>query len=323
MFLYSIGLAVKSAFYYCHICTYFYLRIPYNKRNFAAMKTLHTIYLTLLLLLPATAKTQCQTTYTYADSVNVVKILKEGMQTKNANLMLFYGHKFLDVPYVAHTLEVNKKEKLIVNLRQMDCTTFVETVFALYLTTKDGSTKWVDYCRNLEKIRYRNGKNEGYASRNHYFLWWTDNNAAKGLVSLPLEKATDGYYRKQTINLNYMSMHATAYSMLKNDAKSQKLIAEYEKASQGRIMRYIPRDYLLRAKTEMKYVENGDILAICTKKRGLDTTHIGIAEWGTDGRLHLLNASQIHKKVVLESMTLYEYMTKHPSQLGIWVIRPK
>lgn len=320
MFLYSIGLAVKSAFYYCPI---FYLRIPYNKRNFAAMKTLHTIYLTTLLLLAAAVNGQCQTTYTHADSINVVRLLAEGTKAKNTNLMLFYGHKFLNVPYVAHTLEVNKKEKLIVNLRQMDCTTFVETVFALYLTTKEGSTSWTDYCHNLERIRYRNGKNEGYASRNHYFLWWADNNASQGLIYLPLEKATGDYYRKQTVNINYMSTHTAAYSMLKNDAKAQKQIAAYEKASQGRTMRYIPRDYLMRSKSEMKYVENGDILAICTKKRGLDTTHIGIAEWGTDGRLHLLNASQIHKKVVLESMSLYEYMTKHPSQLGIWVIRPK
>lgn len=286
------------------------------------MKTfLKTLIIIPLLL--AAAKGQCQITYTQADSIKVIKLLNEGAKAKNTNLMLFYGHKFLNVPYVAHTLEVNTKEKLVVNLRQMDCTTFVETVFALYLTTKEGSTRWADYCRNLERIRYRNGKNEGYASRNHYFLWWADNNASKDLVTLPLEKAASYCYRKQTININYMSMHPAAYSMLKNDAKAQKQIAAYEAESQGRIMRYIPRDYLLRSKVEMKYVENGDILAICTKKRGLDTTHIGIAEWGTDGRLHLLNASQIHKRVVLESMSLHEYMTKHPSQLGIWVIRPR
>ncbi len=283
-------------------------------------------FLKTLIIIPlvlAAAKGQCQITYTNADSTKVVRLLSEGAKAKKTNQMLFYGHKFLNVPYVAHTLEVNTKEKLVVNLRQMDCTTFVETVFALYLTTKEGSTRWADYCRNLERIRYRNGKNEGYASRNHYFLWWADNNASKGLISLPLEKATGDCYRKQTININYMSMHPAAYSMLKNDAKAQKQIAAYEAESQGRIMRYIPRDYLLRSKVEMKYVENGDILAICTKKRGLDTTHIGIAEWGTDGRLHLLNASQIHKCVVLESMSLHEYMTKHPSQLGVWVIRPR
>ena len=40
-----------------------------------------------------------------------------------------------------------------------------------------------------------------------------------------------------------------------------------------------------------------------------------------DGKLHLLNASSIHKKVVLEPMTLYDYMQEHSSQTGIRIIR--
>jgi TonB-dependent SusC/RagA subfamily outer membrane receptor len=40
-------------------------------------------------------------------------------------------------------------------------------------------------------------------------------------------------------------------------------------------------------------------------------------------RLHLLNASQIHKRVVEEPMTLFKYMGKHPSQLGIRVVEVK
>ena len=58
-----------------------------------------------------------------------------------------------------------------------------------------------------------------------------------------------------------------------------------------------------------------------TSKAGLDVSHVGFAVWGKDGRLHLLNASSIHKKVILEPMTLYQYMQKHPSQTGIRVIR--
>ena len=58
-------------------------------------------------------------------------------------------------------------------------------------------------------------------------------------------------------------------------------------------------------------------------KEGLDVSHLGLAVWGTDGQLHLLNASQIHKHVVLEPMTLFDYMKKHPTQLGVRVIRVK
>ena len=58
----------------------------------------------------------------------------------------------------------------------------------------------------------------------------------------------------------------------------------------------------------------------CLRKKGLDTSHLGFAVW-KEGRLHLLNASSIHKKVVLEPMTLRQYMQKHPSQLGVRVVR--
>ena len=67
-------------------------------------------------------------------------------------------------------------------------------------------------------------------------------------------------------------------------------------------------------------IQNGDILVMITKKKGLDTTHIGIASWHQDG-LHMLNASSIHKKVIDEPMLLRTYMMKHPSQIGIRVCR--
>ena len=56
------------------------------------------------------------------------------------NAMLKYGLSFLKTPYVAHTLEVNDEEKLVVNFDEVDCTTFVEYVLALSLSpVKDGA----------------------------------------------------------------------------------------------------------------------------------------------------------------------------------------
>ena len=59
---------------------------------------------------------------------------------------------------------------------------------------------------------------------------------------------------------------------------------------------------------------------IITNKKGLDTTHIGLASWHADG-LHLLNASSIHHRVIDEPMLLRTYMSKHPVQTGIRVCR--
>lgn len=58
------------------------------------------------------------------------------------NAMLKYGLSFLKTPYVAHTLEVNDEEKLVVNFDEVDCTTFVEYVLALSLSpVKDGGDR--------------------------------------------------------------------------------------------------------------------------------------------------------------------------------------
>jgi hypothetical protein len=104
-------------------------------------------------------------------------------------------------------------------------------------------------------------------------------------------------------------------------AKVQKAIRDYEKASFGKVMYYIPVSQLSKSKKELSCIKDGDILAIVTKRQGLDTSHIGIAEWGSDGFLHLLNASKIFKKVVLDSRPIHKYMATQKLQQGVWVVR--
>ena len=44
-----------------------------------------------------------------------------GMQAQEKeNLMVTNGLKYLDVPYVAHTLEVNETEDLVINCDEVD-----------------------------------------------------------------------------------------------------------------------------------------------------------------------------------------------------------
>jgi hypothetical protein len=97
-------------------------------------------------------------------------------------------------------------------------------------------------------------------------------------------------------------------------------IKEMEQVITGNDFRYIPRTEIRDSQLLRQTVKDGDIIAILTKKKGLDTSHIGIAVWEKDG-LHLMNASSIHKKVVIEPMLLQNYMKKHPSQIGIRLCR--
>lgn len=305
-----------------------------------------TRIITLFLILSTLGSYAEGISYTRTDSIKVVSLIKKSLTDKPANPMLFFGHKLLNVPYVAHTLEVNSKEQLVVNLRQLDCTTFVESVLALSLThrdmqkqqtangkhaqktTTDGQNKktstdiWKAFCTNLSTIRYANGKPEGYPSRNHYFLWWAERNKQKGIVSLPIDDLATkpSFLKKQTIAIDWMTTHSDSYKMLKGNSKDIAAISKKEKESEGKQMYYLPSDKCGLSKKQLSFIHDGDILAIATKKKGLDTTHIGIAEWGKDGKLHLLNASQIHKKVVLEPMTLQTYMKKRPNNIGIWVL---
>lgn len=249
----------------------------------------------------------------------MVNLLQRGGALEpTANLMLWYGKEFVGTPYKAQTLEINRKESLVVNLREMDCTTFVETVTALTLTTREKSSSFAAFRKNLQRIRYHLGQIKGYPSRNHYFQWWIESNEEMGLVKeiIPTTGA-----RTMTLQLRYMSRHTASYPMLKDDPVAQRLIAEHERQSSGKKVYFLPKSETGGDSKTLGFIESGDILVITTSKDGLDCSHIGIAVWGRDGKLHLLNASQIHKKVVVEPMTLFDYMQRHPTQTGIRIVR--
>ena len=99
-------------------------------------------------------------------------------------------------------------------------------------------------------------------------------------------------------------------------------IRQKDQLTSGKTYRYIPKSLLNESADRIGVVHTGDIVAIITSKSGLDTSHIGIAVW-QDGKLHLLNASSIYKKVVLDKSTFYQYSQRQKSQLGIRVFRLK
>lgn len=238
---------------------------------------------------------------------------------KDSNLMLHFGKAFLGIPYVAHTLDRNtKEEKLVINTRELDCTTFVENVLALTLCAQRGETKFGDFENQLQQIRYRNGKVE-YTRRLHYFTSWIEDNVRMGFVT-KVESEYMPFTAIQNLKINYMSKHARSYAMLAAHPEWMEGIKEMEEILTGRTYRYIPKKNIGNTQILRQTIKDGDIIAILTNKKGLDTSHIGIAVWKKDG-LHLMNASSIHKKVVIEPMLLQNYMKKHPSQIGIRLCR--
>ena len=271
----------------------------------------------MLLMGSLNGWSQQRVTYQRADSLKICRLLRDANKQTTT---LWFARQFLNIPYVAHTLEVNPAEQLVVNTRQLDCTTLVETVTALTLCAHQGKRSWNDYLTTLRTLRYRKGKLDGYPSRLHYFSDWIADKTAMSIVK-EIQSPNPPFSAVQHINVNYMSTHPDAYQALKAHPEWVSVIRQQEETLSGTISRYIPKSALKRnTKALRQAVHDGDIIAITCNKKGLDIAHLGFAVWKKDG-LHLLNASQIHKKVVQEPMTLYQYLQKHPSHTGIRIIR--
>jgi len=261
-----------------------------------------------------------QVLYTAEDSSFVVKALAESRQLpRTTNFPLHFARLFLGRPYVAHTLEGNDSERLVVNTRQLDCTTLVENVTALTLCVYRHLYTWRDYLNALVQMRYRDGRLDGYTSRLHYFSDWISDNSRKELV-VEAQSPVPPFTAVQTLDINYMSRHPEAYSALKAHPEMIPVIAAQEDSLTGHQYRFIPKAKIDDSREMRSAVRDGDIIAITCSKPGLDIAHLGFAVWRRDG-LHLLNASQLHKRVVEEPMTLRQYLQKHPSHTGIRIIR--
>ena len=259
-------------------------------------------------------------TYQKQDSITVCRLLAASRQLpRGTNLQLFFARKFLGLPYVAHTLEINDDERLVVNTRQLDCTTLVENVTALTLCAQRGQYTWRDYLRTLTAMRYRNGKITDYTSRIHYFTEWITANTKEGIVT-EIQSPNPPFSAVQQVSVSFMSNHPKSYKALRNHPEYVADIKKMEQQVSGQRFRYIPKTAVRNHSQLRKAVKDGDIIAITCRKKGLDIAHLGFAVW-KEGKLHLLNASQLRGLVVEEPKILYEYLQEHPTHTGIRIIR--
>lgn len=262
--------------------------------------------------------------YTVEDSLQVVQWLEEARKKYiKEERILFFAKKFLGRPYVGATLEKNKDERLVVNLQELDCTTFVENVTALALTSGRGSTSFYDFCEALERIRYTNGIRSGYASRNHYFTEWIQSNQSQGLVWDVFREGPVGkgsVLSPLNIKLDYMSRHADRYPQLQRSPEMRKLVLEKEQAVSGQKVWFLPKGKMTQTGKDIQCLKDGDIVAFVTKRSGLDIAHVGLL-CKTKGEWHFIHASSLRKKVVLEPLSLKNYLQKQQMLTGIRVIR--
>jgi hypothetical protein len=240
---------------------------------------------------------------------------KESLQKRPVGeVMVAIGASFIATPYVANTLEMPGDERLVVNLRGLDCVTLVENTLALSRCIKMGAHTFDEFKSELKFIRYRGGLLNGYPSRLHYFSDWIDDNETKNVVRNITQEIGGVPYEK---TLAFMSTHPDSYNQLSNQRYLEKTI-EIESEINFRQHYYIPKEQL--RSIEQK-IEPGDIIGITTSIEGLDIVHTGMAI-RTNGVLKYLHAPLSKGKVQISEEPLVEYLASHTNQTGIMVARP-
>lgn len=208
----------------------------------------------------------------------------------------FISSYFLGTPYKSSTLvgDKNSKEILVINLEFVDCSTFIDYIEALRI-----SSSFEEFFMNVRKIRYKSGK-VSFKNRNHFFTDWKYSN--KELIDDVTSSISDNkkICIKKTLNL-------------KEDGSK---ILEGISVKKRRIF-YIPSNSI-----NQRIIDNlktGDYIGIYSEKHGLDVSHTGILiKKGNNIFLRHASSQKKFQKVI--DSDFIDYIKNKP---GIIVYRPK
>ena len=221
---------------------------------------------------------------------------------------------FLGRPYVAHTLEQGLSEPLTINTKEVDCTTFVEYVLASQIAEMPAIDDDILYDMSVEQLRYRNGERKGYLSRLHYFTEWIEQqkngdffieiSPSEGLVS-------------NDRSIDFMSKNAHRYPVLKENPAFIDSLKQIEAQVNQISWSYTPIQNIDQI---IPLLQKGDLIAIVTDIPGLDISHVGFA-YPHNNEIHLLHASSVAKKVIIDRRSLKDYLLNSKKTRGIRVLR--
>lgn len=223
---------------------------------------------------------------------------------------LAVARSFIGTPYVNGCLDRNPEECLAVNLCEFDCWTFMENSLAIALATPGD---YAAYKTHLQELRYWGGYINGYGSRIHYFTGWLLQNEKKGLLR-DLTREMGGIpYQKQ---IGYISARPAKYPKIK-DPQNLRALRAAERRINAHAWYYIPQEKVAAME---HLIQEGDIISLTAWKKDLDISHQGFAV-KINGRIHLMHASSLGKKVLISKQPLPAYILSQPGQTGIMVAR--
>lgn len=273
-------------------------------------------FLSFLLVMGFTFRGMASIVYTQEDSLIATGYFQFMQPKKNLpinQLVVETARFFLGTPYVSGTLE-KEQEQLVVNLRELDCTTFVENCLALSLTLKGQTPDFLTYCNTLQSLRYRSGEVTDYIDRLHYTTDWIAENEKRNILK-NITKDIGG--KPLQLQVSFMSTHPDKYKQLASNPLLIPRLATVEKINNSRTHYYIPKAEI---PSITKLIKDGDIICFTTSVKGLDVTHVGYALW-EGGQLTFIHASTSAHKILINSVSLADYCNSIRSNTGIIVVR--
>jgi hypothetical protein len=226
-------------------------------------------------------------------------------------------------PYVPFTLEAYLEhggkpsaEPLTLSLTRFDCVTLVEACLGVSrIADREKPARWDEFGREVERMRYRQGKRQGYTSRLHYFSEWISDGERRGLVR---DMGPELGAAEDTRPLRFMTEHRTKYRALQDDSVFQE-IERIERGLDGRPRHVIPTKQIPALADR---ILTGDVLAFATEIPGLDVTHSALAYRDRSGVLRVCHAPLSGGVVQITRATLPEYVAAIRRATGILVARP-
>lgn len=227
-------------------------------------------------------------------------------------------------PYEAFALEAyikaggnpSSNEQLALSLTRFDCVTLVESCLAVArVANTPGTPSWDKFGREIERMRYRGGKREGYASRLHYFSEWISDGEKRGLVH---DMGAELGGVNDTRPLRFMTEHRNSYPALA-DKTVFRAIGETERGLDSHPRYVVAAE---RIPEVVDRIETGDVLAFATAIPGIDVSHAAFAYRDAAGVLRVLHAPLSGGAVEVTRTTLPEYVSAIRRATGILVARP-
>ena len=183
-------------------------------------------------------------------------------------------------------------ERLVINLAEVDCFTFLDYVEALRR-----SSTFHDFVDNVKEVRYRSGV-LGYATRNHFFTDWIERNAF--------------YVADITGEIGREAVHTIKKQLNK---KEDETAFVHGLPPVERAITYLPVNALFGALDQLR---SGDYLGVYSPFEGLDVSHTGIVI-ENQGSLVLRHASSQEGARQVIDQDLMNYLKNKP---GIIILRP-